>query len=241
MKISIVIPAFNEEKLIATSLEHVKSACVAFSERGWSYEIVVCDNNSDDRTAELAKAAGAQVVFEAINQIGRARNTGARHASGDWLIFVDADSHPSRELLRDFADLVANGRALAGGSTVQLDEVGVAGTMLLMIWNTVSRVCRWAAGSFIFCETNTFRELGGFDLSLFAGEEVELSKRLKKAARERNKKMVILRGHPILTSARKLKLYSFRRHVSFFARALMLPRRTLRDRKACSIWYDGCR
>ncbi len=59
---------------------------------GLTHEIIVVDNNSTDLTAELAKQAGAKVVFESINQIGRARDTGATAATGDWLLFVDADS-----------------------------------------------------------------------------------------------------------------------------------------------------
>src|SRR5438876_11028275 len=76
----------------------MRSAMEAFAERGWPAELIVCDNNSDDRTAQIARAAGARVVFEPVNQIARARNTGAAHAAGEWLIFIDADSHPSREL-----------------------------------------------------------------------------------------------------------------------------------------------
>jgi len=54
--------------------------------------MIVCDNNSTDRTAEIARAAGAIVVYEPVNQIARRRNCGAAAATGDWLIFVDADS-----------------------------------------------------------------------------------------------------------------------------------------------------
>src|SRR5205823_2793019 len=94
MKISIIVPAFNEEKLIGETLRRISSATAAFSERGWASEVIVCDNNCSDRTAELARAGGARVVFEPINQIARARNTGAAAATGDWLLFIDADSHP---------------------------------------------------------------------------------------------------------------------------------------------------
>ena len=56
----------------------VQAAAETFVRRGWETEVVVCDNNSTDRTAEIARAAGARVVFEPFNQIARARNTGAR-------------------------------------------------------------------------------------------------------------------------------------------------------------------
>ena len=64
------------------------------------------------------------------------------------------------------------------------------------------------AGSFIFCEARAFRQVGGFSNELFAGEEIDLSRRLKRLARERKKRIVILHRHPLLTSARKMHLYT---------------------------------
>src|SRR5436853_2054281 len=100
----------------------MRSAMEAFAERGWPAELIVCDNNSTDQTAEIARAAGAKVVFEPVNQIARARNAGASIATGEWLVFVDADSQPSRELLEDVAQIISTGRFVAGGATVILDE-----------------------------------------------------------------------------------------------------------------------
>src|SRR5690349_19341421 len=111
MKISVVIPAYNEEKLLGETLEHINKARAVFDEFGWASELVVCDNNSTDRTAAIAKSAGATVIFERINQIGRARNTGAGAATGEWLIFVDADSHPSPALFRDVAGEIRRGKS----------------------------------------------------------------------------------------------------------------------------------
>src|SRR5437016_2716049 len=113
LKISIVVPAFNEEKLIAQTIHQIPAALAPFIKLGWQTELIVCDNNSTDATAELARQAGAIVVFEPINQIGRARNSGAAAASGDWLIFVDADSSPSRELFADVAQHIQSGRCIA--------------------------------------------------------------------------------------------------------------------------------
>jgi glycosyltransferase involved in cell wall biosynthesis len=98
VKISVVIPAFNEEKLITATLRSVQEAGAAFGALGWELQMVVCDNNSTDGTAGRARAAGARVVFEPVNQIARARNTGAAAADGEWLMFLDADSRPAREL-----------------------------------------------------------------------------------------------------------------------------------------------
>ena len=240
VKISVIIPAFNEERLLAGTLTRVKSAMEVFTRRRWASELVVCDNNSTDRTAEIARAAGATVVFEPINQIARARNSGAAAATGDWLIFVDADSHPSAELLADVAEQIESGRCLAGGSTVRMDERFLLAGFFTWTWNWSSRLGRWLAGSFIFVEATGFRKIGGFNNELFAAEELDLSKRLKQLAKKEGRKIVILHRHPLVTSARKMRLYTVWDQLKLVTHVLF-NRRALNRRESCTLWYDGRR
>jgi len=234
------VPAFNEERLLGESLAHIKTAARAFALRGWNTEMIVCDNNSTDRTAEIARAAGATVVLEPVNQIARARNCGAAAATGDWLVFVDADSHPSTGLFAEVAEQINSGLCLAGGVTVRMDERHLVAGFVTWLWNCASRMGRLLAGSFIFCEAAAFRKIGGFSNELFAAEELELSQRLRKLARETGKGMVILHRHPLVTSARKLRLYTMRDHLKLLVRVLF-NRRALTRREACTLWYDGRR
>ena len=240
MKISVIVPAFNEEKLLGASLAQIQAAARVLAARGWEHELIVCDNNSTDRTAEIARAAGATVVFEPVNQIARARNTGAAAATGGWLVFVDADSHPSAELFAEMAEQMATGTCFAGGAAIQLDERLLVVGMIARLWNVSSRVGKWLAGSFIFIEAAVFRQLGGFSLELFAGEELELSKRLKKLARQTGRRIVILHRHPLTTSARKMRLYTAWEHCKLLGR-VMRNRRVLTQRETCNLWYDGRR
>jgi len=241
VKISVVVPAFNEEKLIGGTLQSIKAAMSAFDALEWQSELIVCDNNSTDATAELARAAGAQVVFEPINQIGRARNSGAAAATGDWLIFVDADSHPSRELFAQVAERIRSGRWLGGGCTVALDEDHFTGKLVTGLWNRISRLLRWAAGSFIFCRADVFRQVGGFSHELFASEELDLSRRLKRVARKEGLQFRILWQFPLVTSARKMHLYSRTEYLRFLMNAVLHPRQVLLRREYCPPWYDGRR
>lgn len=241
VKLSVIIPAFNEEALLPATLAAVEHARAAFHARGWTTEVIVCDNNSTDRTAELARAAGAMVVFEPVNQIARARNTGAAAATGDWLLFVDADSLPSPGLFADAADAIASGRVLACGATLKLDVPSWWYGALAQVWICWSRLARHMAGSFICVEAAAFRELGGFSRELYAAEELEFSHRLKKLARRRGLRVVILARHPLLTSGRKIKLYTARETLGFFLRTVFRPRKMLTNRDACLLWYDGRR
>ena len=238
--------------MLAESLTIIRQAAGAFDAAGFSWELIVCDNNSSDSTAAIARDAGARVVFEPINQIGRARNAGAAVAAGEWLLFVDADSHPSRELLADVARAIggAGGRdprsspgapCLAGGSTVTIDRPSRAARIVMASWNLTSRLTRWAAGSFIVCETAAFREVGGFNLHLFAAEEIDLCRRLKRLARARRRTIRILSDHPLQTSDRKGRLYSPREFLTFQLKTGLTAGRTLRSADDCAMWYDGRR
>lgn len=239
--LSIVIPAFNEEKLLPATLEAVRSSAVSLATAGIDHEVIVCDNNSTDATAAAAEAGGARVVFEPVNQIGRARNTGAAAATGEWLLFLDADSLPSPELFADLAEHLLDPGVIGGGSLLRMELAYPAARAVMAVWHGVSRLCRYAAGAFVFVRTDAFREVGGFDLNYFAGEEIFLSKKLKRLARRSGRRFVILTEHPLETSARKLALYKPAEHLKFMARAMLTGGRSLKRRETCDIWYDGRR
>lgn len=241
MKISVVVPAFNEERLLEQTLAQINRARPAFTAASFTSELIVCDNNSTDRTADIARAAGATVVFEPINQIGRARNRGATAASGNWLLFIDADSQPSAALFGEVAEQIRTGRCLAGGCVIRLDGNHRAAHFLTRGWNWISRQRRLLAGSFIFVETAAFREIGGFSHEFFTGEELDLSQRLHALARKTDREIVILHRNPMLTSDRKVRLYSTRELLGFMLRAGLRPKRVMKDKAACYAWYDGRR
>lgn len=236
MKVSVVVPAFNEEKILRESLRAIGSAMSVLEDA----ELIVCDNNSTDRTAAIAHEAGARVVFEPINQISRARNAGARAAGGEWLVFVDADSYPSRELFRDMKAAIERG-CLAGGATVTFGAAGFMAKAGVAFWNAISRSCRWAAGSFIFCEAQAFREAGGFSEALYAAEEIELFQRLKRVARAQRRRIVILHRHPLLSSDRRLRLSGWRAMLGHAGRVLVTRGRALQTKGGSAMWYDGKR
>ena len=241
MHLSIIIPAFNEARLIERSLHSVAASIAANQKSGFTSEIIVVDNNSTDNTAELARQAGARVVFEPINQIGRARNAGAAHATGDWLLFLDADSLLSPGLLADILRLINSGKYVGCGSTLRMDGLPWWADMTLRFWTTISVLCRWAAGALVVCRRDAFQEIGGFDQELYALDEIRLSKQLKQWGRRRSLHFTILTRHPLETSSRKVSLYSSREIAAQILRIFFLPKRTLQDKKHLSVWYDGRR
>ena len=241
MHLSVVIPAFNEARLIERSLQSVAVSITANQTSGFTFEIIVVDNNSTDNTAELARQAGVRVVFEPINQIGRARNAGAAHAIGDWLLFLDADSLLSPELLADIIRVIESGKYVGCGSTLRMDGLPWWANVTLLLWTGTSVLFRWAAGALVVCRRDAFQEVGGFDQDLYALDEIRLSKRLKQWGRRHGLQFTILTKHPLETSSRKVSLYSGREIATQILRIFVSPKRTLQDKKHLSVWYDGRR
>ncbi|MCX5795075.1 MAG: glycosyltransferase [Elusimicrobia bacterium] len=239
MKLSIVIPAFNEEKLLAGCLRSAREAAAACGLA--DYEVVVCDNNSTDATARIAKEAGATVVFEPANRISRSRNAGAAAASGEWLLFIDADSLLSAATLRAMLAAAAGGRWVGGGSVIDFDRKPWWGVLAVRLWTLLSRSLKWAAGSFVFCRADAFRDVGGFPPDLAAGEEVGLSRDLKRWGKPRGLGFIILTGAPHVSSGRKFYLYSPWEFLALLLKIAKSPRRSLRDTAACKPLYDGRR
>lgn len=242
MLMSIVIPAFNEEKELPACLGSVRQAVSSCGLGEDEVEVVVCDNNSTDRTAELARQGGARVVFEPVNQISRARNAGAAAARGEWLLFIDADSRLSAANVRRVAALARDGVPVAGGGCViRLEGIPWWTRPGLWGWNLYSVVRRVAAGSFVFCRAAAHRDVGGFSLERYAAEELEYSRHLRRWARERGMRFVILCGHAHVSSGRKFRQRPPSEIMRLLLRLALSYRHVIRDRRSLDYFYDGRR
>ena len=241
MHLSIVIPAFNEEKLLPATLDAVAAASSALGSRGVTHEVIVCDNNSTDRTAAIGREHGASVIFEPVNQISRARNTGATLATGDWILFLDADSRPSYGLFSELAAALHDETILYGGCPMEMEGALAGPRFVIGCWHVLAKWRGLAAGSFLFLRRGAFVTSGGFSAELYASEEVEFSKRLDRLARERGQRFAWLSACPLLTSARKLHFHTNWYHLRFILRTAFTAGRTLKHRESCPLWYDGMR
>ena len=110
--ISIVIPCLNESATVAACVHVARDALADLDEHG---EVIVVDNGSADGSAELAEAAGAQVVREARRGYGRAYLTGFAAARGDYLVMGDADlTYDFNDTARFVAELDAGADLVIG-------------------------------------------------------------------------------------------------------------------------------
>ncbi|MEL6657361.1 MAG: glycosyltransferase [Bacteroidota bacterium] len=201
--LSIVIPAFNEAKILVSNLNRIQDALNTGMPSLLSWEIIVCDNNSTDETTALAEAVGARVVHEPINQISRARNTGAKAANGQWLLFLDADSYPTPSLIQDLINLSLSDAFIGCGTTVCIEGGTLFSKLRMERLNPIFRLLNIAGGVCLLCEKQAFDTIGGFSTDLYAYEEFEFIKRLKRHGKSVNRSFTVLHQNPIVTSGRK--------------------------------------
>ncbi|MBT7951723.1 MAG: glycosyltransferase [Gammaproteobacteria bacterium] len=231
---SVIIPAFNEEAFLPQTLNYLQESMSRIDEQG---EVIVVDNNSSDRTADIAREYGTQLVFEAVNQISRARNAGAKIAQGEYLIFLDADTLLDQSLIRFALDLLEQGECCGGGARVELDgELQGLPKFSLNFWNWISRNMYLAAGCFIFCRKEGFEVTGGFSEKVYASEEIWFSLSLRSWGKKNNLSFIIIDEPGVISSKRKLDWYSEKQLVLLTVSLILFPP-LIFFRKFCPHWY----
>ncbi len=226
--ISFCIPAHNEERLLPATLAAIHESA---REAGLEYEIVVADDASTDGTPGVALGAGARVVTIDRRQISAARNAAARTAVGDPLFFIDADTVIHAEAVRQALALLGAG-CVAGGATIRFDgRVPLWATALLESLLVPYRIARLSSGAFMFCTREAYRKSGGYDETLFGGEEVYFAVALKRVGRFR------LIKDRVTTSGRKLRAHSCGEIMSALLRAGFKGRRGVMSREGLDLWY----
>ncbi|WP_405085975.1 glycosyltransferase [Microbispora sp. NBC_01389] len=177
--VSLIIPAFDEAGYLPRYLPTVLASLRLFEEHTCQVgEVIVVDNASTDATAAVAEQLGARVVREPQRGIGRARNTGARAALGEYLVFVDADVEFPLGGVRDIVDTLRPGLCV-GGAIPPEYEPNRAGTRLLVAaWAAYRRRFGGAQGVCQFATREAFGTVRGYREDMFMSEDVEFFARL---------------------------------------------------------------
>ena len=226
--ISFVIPAYNEELLLGRTLSAINDAARVLE---LPFEVVVADDFSTDRTAIVAREHGARVIAVNHRQIAATRNAGAKAATDEMLIFVDADTVVTVAAIRAAVAAMRAG-AVGGGCAPTLRwPRTLYGRTMQAAGVQVYRLLGLASGCFLFCTREAFHSVGGFDESLFCAEEAAMSRALR-----RQGKFVVLREY-VTTSGRKLRAYSAREILGVLAWLALSGPKSVRRREGLDIWY----
>ena len=228
--LSFIVPAYNEEFELPATLEAIRLAA-----QDRPHEIIVADDGSTDRTAAVAREAGVKLISIRRRQIAAARNAGGHAAVGDILFFVDADTRINSKHVHGAIAAIQDACA-GGGSRVVIDgTIPMWSRICLRVFCTVYFGLNLGAGAFLFTTKESFTAVGGFDESLFIGEEIYFSMALRKRGQFR------ILAEPVLTSGRKLRMYSAREILTHTLRVMLRGPRVARSRDHLDIWYDGKR
>ncbi len=221
--ISLIIPAYNEEKLIYRTLLSVSKAVRQFElDTNETIELIVVDNASTDRTVEIANRFDVTIVREERHMISAVRNAGAKAAKSEILCFLDADSEVSENIFTLVYKAMNSGNYIGGGVKMMLDQPGLIFKSMALGSQIMSRIAGISA-VLIYTKKETFEKLGGFDERYYAGEKI-------------GKKFKNIFDGFVVTSARKFNVMTLTDMI-LFAR-LLLNSNLMTQKDLCSTWYD---
>ena len=206
--ISVIIPALNEENYIMHPLKGLQA------QLSGDFEIIVVDGKSSDGTMRMAKGIANKVIEEAASGVSAARNAGAHEASGDVLLFLDADTRPGSGLISVYSKAFKeSGIAAATGPIMPLEKsavpmrVGYFIVSVLFVRLSILLGRPTIIGSNFAVRRSVFEKSGGFDKSMVTYEDWDLSQRLRKYGAVR-----YLGSAGVQTSTRRIKewgIYGF--------------------------------
>ncbi|HIQ49985.1 MAG TPA: glycosyltransferase [Nanoarchaeota archaeon] len=176
--VSVIIPAYNEEKYIEKTLKSVKNQSYK------NIEIIVVDNNSTDKTSEIAKKYADKVVVEKRKGASKARNKGAKEAKGEILIFVDADTYLEKKCVEKIVKAFVKDKHLVCATGFVFTKGRILHELIyalasLSVW-ILSYIKPQFYGIVFACRKKAFEKVKGFEENFVTCEDLELTKKLSK-------------------------------------------------------------
>ena len=173
--VSVIVPAFNEEKHIAECL----SSLLALDYPKDRYNITVVDNNSNDNTASLIRQFNVQYLFLERGKVGAVRNYGVKCTESDIIAFIDADCIAGKTWLASGVEKLKDLDVGAVGGFCRLrDNPGWVEKAWVLGERVGNIEVNNLAGSSFLLERKMFESLDGFDESINAGEDSKLSAKI---------------------------------------------------------------
>ncbi len=211
--ISIVIAAHNEEALLPMCLQSI-----AAQDFPYPYEIIVVDNASSDRTAEIAKCYGARVIIEPHLGLARACRTGFAYARAPIIARTDADTIVPTQWLRTISTYFAQHPEVVGisGPTFPLECSRTASLFFYpanVLWMYIEKLL---GNGFFFANMavrrNAYCKSGGFDPSCKFGEDAGIGKRVSSVG-----KVTMVLSMYIYVSMRRVKAMGLFAYLTTYA------------------------
>lgn len=207
--ISVIIPAYNEEKYLPTYLPTVLASVTRWEGiSGRTAEVIVVDNASDDATTAVALKLGVTVVTEPVRGIGRARNSGAALAKGVYLIFIDADVDFPEDGITAVVAAMDTGATVGGAIPALYEPTKPATRMLFGLWRSIRAIRGGAQGVTQFCTRTAYYTVGGYRPDRYMSEDVEFFARLTRLGKRTQAPVVLLDHLHVRPSPRRFETWS---------------------------------
>lgn len=181
MKISVIVPAYNEEKMIGNCIDALLRQTLSKKE----YEIIIVDNNSTDRTADIARKKGVNVVtYKAHQGTIWPRQFGISLAKGEIIAMTDADTYPESDWLENIQKLFQEEKLMCVGGSVKSNGSNKFTTELLEFSDLFSRQFQHLGIPILWSNNMAFRKsafyaVNGFNTSLQTGEDWDFARRVQ--------------------------------------------------------------
>ncbi|HJN56783.1 MAG: glycosyltransferase [Candidatus Woesearchaeota archaeon] len=196
--LSIIIPTLNEEKYLLGLLNSLKKQTYM------DFEVIIADNNSKDRTKQIAKKHGCKIVKGGLP--GTARNNGAKKSKGDILLFIDSDCIIKKNFLEKSLSQINKKSTDIAGCMIKPINGKISDNLAFWIYNFWIYFTQFyyanASGHGIFIRKKLHDKINGFNESIRLSEDMDYCKRAS-----RNGKFRILKGIRVYTSTRRFDYY----------------------------------
>lgn len=204
VRLSLIIPAYNEAKLLPRLLNTISTAREAYRDGPENIDVIVADNGSTDATVQIAREWGARTVTVTMRAIGAVRNGGAKAATGEVVCFIDADMQIHPDSFNQIAAAMDSGRYICGATGVTLEtwSLGLAVTYAVLV--PVIWVLRLDTG-IVFTGKEDFERVDGYPEDRLFGEDVAFLLRMRRLGRSLRprKRLTRLRTCKAIASTRK--------------------------------------
>ncbi len=232
---SLIIPAYNEERLLGRLLDSVDVARTTYRPDD-AIEVIVADNASTDRTAAIAATRDCRVIPVERRIIAAVRNAGARAARGEFLAFLDADAQVHPDTFVEIDRTLATGRVVAGATGARLERwsTGIALTYAMII--PIVFLTGMDTGV-VFCRKEDFEAIGGYDESRLVAEDVAFLWALRRLGKTRGQRLARATRAKVVASTRKFDEFG---DWHFFRMAIEASRHLMRrdlTRFTDKYWY----
>lgn len=206
IQVSVVIPAFNEEKYIGDTLN---SLLKSEQQTHINYEVVLVDNNSTDKTVEVTErftyGMNLRIIKEEKQGRGAARARGFKEAHGDIILSADADTIFHKNWIEELTNAI-KGEVIAVSTSCKIVDSSPLNNAIfnliqpkLMVLYRIFLGHYWLSGFSFGISSSAYQKSGGFDINLQSQEDIDLSFRVAKFGK------IKFINKPVIFSGRRFK------------------------------------